>query len=175
VERAFRAVDRHRLLETFRHRTDEGSVEIRQDPERPRRERLEIIYADNALATRHIGGWPTSSTSQASLMARMLELLDLAEGMKMLEIGAGTGYNAALMAEIVGDQRLVTTVDVLADAVEQTRRLLTAAGYPGSGWCWATGSTASPKRYRLTGSWGRWDVQICRRAGPGSWPTTGRC
>src|SRR2546429_9333120 len=61
----------------------------------------------------------------------MLEFLDLAEGMKVLEIGAGTGYNAALMAEITGDQRLVITVDVLADVVEQTRRLLAAAGYPG--------------------------------------------
>ena len=50
--------------------------------------------------------------------------------MKVLEVGAGTGYNAALMAEIVGDQRLVVTVDVLEDVVDQTRRLLAGAGYP---------------------------------------------
>jgi len=81
--------------------------------------------------TRYIDGWPASSTSAASLVATMLELLELRPGMKVLEIGAGTGYNAALMAEIVGDQRLVTTVDVLADVVEQTRRLLAGAGYPG--------------------------------------------
>jgi protein-L-isoaspartate(D-aspartate) O-methyltransferase len=60
----------------------------------------------------------------------MLELLGLAEGMKVLEIGAGTGYNAALMAEITGDQELIVTVDVLDDVVEQTRRLLAGAGYP---------------------------------------------
>jgi protein-L-isoaspartate(D-aspartate) O-methyltransferase len=61
----------------------------------------------------------------------MLELLDLAPGMKVLEIGTGTGYNAALVTEIVGDQGLVVTVDVAEDVVDQTRRLLDRAGYPG--------------------------------------------
>jgi SAM-dependent methyltransferase len=67
----------------------------------------------------------------ASLVATMLELLGLAEGMTVLEIGAGTGYNAALMAEIVGGQHLVVTVGVRDDVVAQTRRLLAGAGYPG--------------------------------------------
>jgi len=130
VERAFRTVPRHRLLETFYHRGAEGRVTVHHDPGHPRRDHLELIYADTALATRHIGGLPASSTSQASLVARMLELLDLGEGMKVLEVGAGTGYNAALTAEIVGDQRLVVTVDVLQDVVNQTTRLLAGAGYP---------------------------------------------
>jgi protein-L-isoaspartate(D-aspartate) O-methyltransferase len=130
VERAFRTVQRHRLLETFYHRGAEGSRTIEHDPGHPRRDHLALIYADTALATRHIDGMPASSTSQASLVGRMLELLDLSEGMKVLEVGAGTGYNAALLAEIVGDQHLVTTVDVLEDVVEQTRRLLAATGYP---------------------------------------------
>jgi protein-L-isoaspartate(D-aspartate) O-methyltransferase len=38
------------------------------------------------------------------------QLLDLTEGMKVLEVGAGAGYNAALLAEIVGGQHLVVTV-----------------------------------------------------------------
>ncbi len=131
VERALSAVPRHRLLETFHHRSAEGRVTVHHDPERPRPEHLEVIYADTALATRYIDGWPASSTSAASLVATMLELLDLRRGMKVLEVGAGTGYNAALMAEIVGDQRLVIAMDVLPDVVEQTRRLLAGAGYPG--------------------------------------------
>ena len=130
VERAFRTVERHRLLETFYYRDSGSRRTVEHDPRHPRRDHLALIYADNALATRHIGGMPASSTSQASLMATMLELLELREGMKILEVGAGTGYNAALLAEIVGDQRLVVTVDVLEDVVEQTRRLLADAGYP---------------------------------------------
>ncbi len=88
-----------------------------------------VIYAETALATRHSDGMPTSSSSAPSLVAEMIELLDLQPGMKVLEIGAGTGYNAALMAEIVGGQRLITTVDNQHDVVEQTRRLLGKAGY----------------------------------------------
>lgn len=132
VEQAFLTVERHRLLETFYryHRVAERFRTVEHDPGHPRREHLALIYADTALATRHIDGMPASSTSQASLVARMLELLDLGEGMKILEVGAGTGYNAALLAEIVGDQRLVVTVDVLEDVVDQTRRLLADAGYP---------------------------------------------
>jgi protein-L-isoaspartate(D-aspartate) O-methyltransferase len=130
VERAFRTVQRHRLLETFSYRDGGGSRTVEHDPGRPRRDHLALIYADTALATRYIGGLPASSTSQASLVAKMLELLDLSEGLKVLEVGAGTGYNAALLAEIVGDQRLVITVDVLEDVVDQTRRLLAGTGYP---------------------------------------------
>ena len=130
VERAFRTVQRHRLLETFYHRDGGGFRTVEHDPGRPRRDHLALIYADTALATRRIGGLPASSTSQASLVAKMLELLDLSEGLKVLEVGAGTGYNGALLAEIVGDQRLVITVDVLEDVVDQTRRLLADAGYP---------------------------------------------
>jgi protein-L-isoaspartate(D-aspartate) O-methyltransferase len=130
VERALRRVERHRLLETFYYRTAEARQTIVHDPGHPRRDHLALIYADTALATRHIDGRPASSTSQATLVARMLELLDLREGMKILEVGAGTGYNAALLAEIAGDQRLVVTVDVLEDVVAQTRRLLARAGYP---------------------------------------------
>jgi protein-L-isoaspartate(D-aspartate) O-methyltransferase len=130
VERAFRTVQRHRLLETFYHRDGGSFRTVEHDPGQPRRDHLALIYADTALATRHIGGMPASSTSQASLVAKMLELLDLNGGLKVLEVGAGTGYNAALLAEIVGDQRLVVTVDVLEDVVDQTRRLLADAGYP---------------------------------------------
>ena len=136
VERAFRTVERHRLLETFYHRPLEAPdfVPVQHDPEHPRPEHLQRIYADTALATRVVEEFgarmPASSTSQPSLVAQMLELLDLTPGLRVLEIGAGTGYNAALMAELVGDQRLVVTVDVLDDVVAQTRRLLARAGYP---------------------------------------------
>jgi protein-L-isoaspartate(D-aspartate) O-methyltransferase len=130
VERAFRAVQRHRLLETFYYRDADARRTVEHHPGQPRRDHLALIYADTALATRYIGGLPASSTSQASLVAKMLELLDLSEGLQVLEVGAGTGYNAALLAQVVGDQRLVITVDVLEDVVDQTRRLLAGAGYP---------------------------------------------
>jgi protein-L-isoaspartate(D-aspartate) O-methyltransferase len=131
VERAFRAVPRHRLLERFSYYDGARPVMIDHNPRRPEPGHLDLIYDDTALATRREGGRPASSTSQPSMMARALELLDLRPGMRVLEIGAGTGYNAALMAELTGEAHLVTTVDIREDVVEQTSRLLAAAGYPG--------------------------------------------
>jgi protein-L-isoaspartate(D-aspartate) O-methyltransferase len=134
VERAFRTVPRHRLLEIFFHRSVDAAdfTAVHHDPARPRPEDLELIYSDTALGTRLVEQFgarlPGSSISQPSLVADMLEVLELTRGACVLELGAGTGYNAALLAELVGDQRLVSTVDVAEDVVAQTRRLLAGAG-----------------------------------------------
>lgn len=151
VAEAFLTVPRHRLLEQFWVRAPERPpagtgdapepgprapgltdvLEYRLDPRHPDPQAIEAAYADDALMTRWHQGRPTSSTSQPGLMAEMLELLDLHPGERVLEIGTGTGYNAALLSELVGDQRLVTSVDIDADVVDQARRLLGQAGYGG--------------------------------------------
>lgn len=140
VERAFRLVPRHRFLESFyvwpgeppRDSPHVCFIKKRLNPEDPDSQLLQLVYSDQALVTRlNDEGRPTSSTSQPALVAHMLEELDLKRGMKVLEIGAGTGYNAALMAEIVGQPTLITTIDVQADVVAQTKRLLEQAGYGG--------------------------------------------
>lgn len=129
VEAAFRRVPRHRLLESFYtgKYSDEALVVI--EPDNPTPDHLAAIYADTALVTRVKNGLPASSSSAPGLMASMLELLELQAGMNVLEIGAGTGYNAALLAELVGDQRQIVTVDVRDDVVAQSQRLLHRAGY----------------------------------------------
>jgi protein-L-isoaspartate(D-aspartate) O-methyltransferase len=63
------------------------------------------------------------------MMAIMLEQLQLQPGQRVLEIGAGTGYNAALMAHIVGETGHVVTVDIDEDIVEGARAHLAAAGF----------------------------------------------
>ncbi|MFI7338206.1 methyltransferase domain-containing protein [Streptomyces sp. NPDC050085] len=97
------------------------------DPER-RGRWLRGAYADQPLATRLRDGELVSSSSQPSLMARMLVELDVREGNRVLEIGAGTGYNAALLADRLGDD-LVTTVDLDPEITESARAHLAAAGY----------------------------------------------
>jgi protein-L-isoaspartate(D-aspartate) O-methyltransferase len=59
----------------------------------------------------------------------MLEQLNLIPGHKVLEIGAGSGYNAALMAHIVGETGQVVTVDIEQDLVGAAREHLVAAGF----------------------------------------------
>ncbi len=130
VERAFRGVPRHWFVERFWVGGREYACWVEGDDGWV--EALGVVYSDEALITRRDAEEnPTSSASQPSVVAMMLEALDLEPGMRVLEIGAGTGYNAALMAEMVGDARLVTTIDIDADVVAQTGRLLGRAGYGG--------------------------------------------
>src|SRR4051794_15968733 len=64
-------------------------------------EPLERSYANDAVATKFADNVSISSASQPSIVALMLEQLALAPGMHVLEIGAGTGYNAALLRTLV--------------------------------------------------------------------------
>ena len=89
----------------------------------------ETAYAnDTVVAKRDEHGTALSSVSAPWLQAMMLEQAQLAPGMRVLEIGSG-GYNAALIAELVGEEGEVTTVDIDSDVVDRARRCLAAAGY----------------------------------------------
>ena len=89
VERAFRAVRRDLFVERFWVGRD-SAYEVGADGWSV--EALGLVYADEALITRRDAeGNPTSSASQPSVVAMMLEALDLEPGMRVLEIGAGTG------------------------------------------------------------------------------------
>jgi protein-L-isoaspartate(D-aspartate) O-methyltransferase len=84
-------------------------------------------YADEAVAVQFTEGVATSSASQPSMMAIMLEQLDLRPGPRVLEIGAGTGYNAALMSRIVGPAGMVTAVDIDEELVDRAAVHLASA------------------------------------------------
>jgi protein-L-isoaspartate(D-aspartate) O-methyltransferase len=113
VQAAFLAVPRERFI-----------------PEAATEHGLEAIYRDQAIVTkRDPRGIPLSSSSQPALMAKMLELLAPRPGDRVLEIGTGTGYNAALLAEMVGSRGRVTSVDVDAGLARRARPALREAGY----------------------------------------------
>ena len=90
----------------------------------------EDAYLDDAIVTkRDADGQPISSSSQPAIMAIMLDQLILAPGQRVLEIGAGTGYNAALMQHIVRPMGTVVSVDIEADVADLARGHLASAGY----------------------------------------------
>lgn len=78
-----------------------------------------VLFAD---------GSQSSVVSATHIQAIQLEMADVQPGMRVLEIGSG-GYNAALIAEVVGPDGAVTTVDIDAGVVERARTCLAATGY----------------------------------------------
>ncbi|MGQ0779178.1 MAG: methyltransferase domain-containing protein [Pseudonocardiales bacterium] len=68
-------------------------------------------------------GAPPSSSSMPTVMAGMLEALDLQPGHRVLEIGTGTGHNAALLCHRVGPQNVVS-VELDPSLADAARRAL---------------------------------------------------
>ncbi|MGW4706001.1 methyltransferase domain-containing protein [Streptomyces sp. NPDC004285] len=127
---AFAEVPRHLFVPYYYVSASGGYERLWSgDPEPDRRERwLRGAYADTAIATRVRDGDLVSSASQPSLMALMLDALDVRDGDDVLEIGAGTGYHAALLCHRLGEGH-VTTVDLDEEIAEAARTHLAAVGY----------------------------------------------
>ncbi len=111
IEAAFRAVPRHPFLPGVA---------------------LDAIYSDEPVVTHYNSDrQPISSSSQPAIMAIMLEMLALKPGQRVLEIGAGTGYNAALMAQVVGAAGSIVSIDIDEDVIASAEDHLRAAEIAG--------------------------------------------
>ncbi|GAA4036023.1 methyltransferase domain-containing protein [Allokutzneria multivorans] len=120
---AVRAIPRHEFVPVFHERRGGAWEVVDETHERW----LELVYSNTALVTL-LDEVPISSSSEPGLMTRMLEALDVRDGDRVLEIGTGTGYNAALLAHRLGDAN-VFSVDVESGLVEAAGRRLAALGY----------------------------------------------
>ncbi|MEU9228331.1 methyltransferase, FxLD system [Streptomyces massasporeus] len=111
VETAMRTVPRHAFLpdaplaEAYANK----SVTIKENPD------------EDAL--------PLSCASQPDVVHFMLVQLAVREGDNVFEIGAGTGYNAALLKHLTGPSGQVTTCDIDPGVTAYARRMLDANGY----------------------------------------------
>jgi protein-L-isoaspartate(D-aspartate) O-methyltransferase len=116
-EAVFRRVPRHPFVDTFYVDSDAYEEGFRRvDAREP--DWLRLVYSDVPLLTRLDDvGRALSSSSMPSMMARFLHLLDVSDGDTVLEIGTGTGYNAALLSERVGAEN-VTSIDIDPGCVE---------------------------------------------------------
>ncbi|SFQ27951.1 methyltransferase domain-containing protein [Amycolatopsis rubida] len=136
---AFAATPRHQFVPQI---LDGGTVLGQGDPGW-----LDAVYANESLATQtrisDASGRPvpTSSSSKPTVMARMLERLAVQPGHRALEIGTGTGYNAALLAHRLGETA-VCSIDLDPALVGAAREHLAeiglhpqlAAGDGAAGW-----------------------------------------
>jgi methyltransferase of ATP-grasp peptide maturase system len=136
---AFEDVPRHVFLPWLFLQLDTGSWTLitESDPEWLRTvylNRVAVTQLDGDESRREsavagpVRGTPTCSSSEPAIMAIMLAALDVRVGDSVLEIGAGTGYNAALLCHRLGENR-VTTVDVDPANAARAAKHLAACGF----------------------------------------------
>jgi protein-L-isoaspartate O-methyltransferase len=136
--KAFAAVLRHRFIPDTIWITD-GAGLVPLDRHRDPHEWLQRAYAPAAVITQVDDGHPagpgergryiTSSASHPGVVALMLAALDAEPGRRVLEIGTGTGYHAALLAHRLG-AGTVTSIEIDSRIAEHARRALASTGYP---------------------------------------------
>ncbi|SHF68836.1 methyltransferase domain-containing protein [Streptoalloteichus hindustanus] len=123
---AISAVPRHLLVPRAYTQAHDGSwSEI--DLSTP--EGMQRVYSTTTLVTAIDGrGHPVSSSTKPDLMVRMLELLCFHYGDRVLEIGTGTGYNAGLLSQRLGEDN-VFSIDVDPELVTLARQRLGGLGF----------------------------------------------
>lgn len=88
---------------------------------------MSAVYSDSPVVTQVDGRRSTSSASMPTAVASMLRRLDVSPGMRVLEIGTGTGFNAALLAHRLGSDNVVS-VEVDSQLAEAARKALETSG-----------------------------------------------
>lgn len=136
---AFLNVPRHPFVPVFYRREGERFIPWRST-DGDAEAWLDAVYTDDSLITEVDGvhaeqadpggvtGVPTSSSTAPSLMADMLDALDVNEGDEVYEAGAGSGYNAAMLCHLAGDKH-VTTVDRSDTLTALARERLNGIGF----------------------------------------------
>ncbi len=128
IKEALFKVPRHLFIDQYFGMKD-GKDVIEVDKDHLSDEQLKAIYSDRGLMIREPPNH--SAASQPSLVLTMLEELKVEKGNRVLEIGTGSGWNAALLAFGVGDDRLVHSIDIQPDLIEAAKAHLSSAGFPG--------------------------------------------
>ncbi|MEU0519728.1 methyltransferase, FxLD system [Streptosporangium sp. NPDC006007] len=160
----------------------------------PRHEFVPDVTAEQAYADQSVtikpnpaGGLPLSCASVPSLVADMLVWLRAQPGDTVVEIGAGTGYNAALLARLVGPGGKVVTIDIDQDVTAHARKTLEATGNTAVTVLTRDGALGAPEHghpARMIVTVGAWDIPAAwwdqlepgaRLVVPLSWRGQARC
>jgi len=125
IQAAYRDTPRHLFADIFLDWKKEEDTytykEVKTTPENLEKY-LPRIYSNTTicLALDDDKKW-ISSISQPSLVLMMLQKLQIEKGQKVLEIGTASGWNAAMMAKLVGEEGHVYSIDILSDLIVRAK------------------------------------------------------
>jgi protein-L-isoaspartate(D-aspartate) O-methyltransferase len=122
---AFLAVPRHLFCEQYRRATQDTWQRVDDDN---LADHLPTIYRDNGMAILGDDTATAVTISGPSWVATQLELLALEPGHRVFELGAGSGWNAALLGHLVGPGGAVETIEILPELAARARRAIARAG-----------------------------------------------
>ncbi|RLF55289.1 MAG: protein-L-isoaspartate O-methyltransferase [Thermoplasmata archaeon] len=121
--------ERRRLIENLKRlgyirskKVEDAMMSIRREDFVPQGLR-EYAYHDTPLEIGH-----GQTISAPHMVALMCEELELERGLKVLEVGAGSGYHSAVISRIIGEEGMVYSIERIPDLVEFARRNLERAG-----------------------------------------------
>ncbi len=126
TEQAFLAVPRHAFVPRYRLIFTKEWQEVTDEN---LHEHLGRLYNDASLCLYgddddHI----PSTISQPSFVIRSLDMLQLRPGQKVFELGTGSGWNAALIAHLVGPEGHVYSVELIPELAGRAKAALSATG-----------------------------------------------
>ena len=123
---AFMTTPRHLFVRRYRERASKEWCEVN---EANLNQHLATLYADNALILFGDDDDNISSTiSQPSFVLRMLDLLDFQPGQTVLELGTGSGWNAALIGQLVGPAGRVYSLEIIPEVAQRAADTIAELG-----------------------------------------------
>lgn len=126
TENAYLQVPRHLFLSRYRMPGSKDWQEVRADN---LGEHLRTLYADGPLIlSGDDDGNIASTISQPSLVLRMLDLMQLERDQKIFELGAGSGWNAALMGHLVGPTGHVYSLEIIPEVAKRAAAATESCG-----------------------------------------------
>jgi protein-L-isoaspartate(D-aspartate) O-methyltransferase len=126
--RAYLATPRHEFVKRYR---DWGTQEWHEVRPENLAEHVALLYADRGLILFGDDDDNIPSTiSQPSFVLRMLDLLQLQPGQQVFELGAGSGWNAALMGNLVGPEGHVYSLEIIPALATKAAAVIETGGSP---------------------------------------------
>ena len=123
---AYLATPRHLFVRQYRER---ASKQWREVNDENLHEHLATLYADRPLTLCGEDDDNVPSTiSQPSFVLRMLDLLQFQPGQRVFELGAGSGWNAALIGQLVGPSGSVYSLEIIPEVAQQAAETIATLG-----------------------------------------------